>query len=149
MNRIDLAGNVEEEGSLSPSPPFLLPSPLSRFLAGTGRGRTKICLILTLNFLVAVVNTLNNKTHCTKEMAEFSFEKQMLKAFVECKQRLKSKLSLFPECVLTKLCEPCTSFTSHLHSWCGMVWYRMLRVKPFPPDRGYIRGSRVIALFMS
>ena len=24
--------------------------------------------------------------------------------------------------------ELCTSFTSHLHSWCGMVWYRTLRV---------------------
>ena len=22
----------------------------------------------------------------------------------------------------------CTSFTSHLHSWCGMVWYRILKL---------------------
>ena len=29
---------------------------------------------LTLNFPVAVVNTLNTKTHTSKEMAEFSFE---------------------------------------------------------------------------
>ena len=28
-----------------------------------------------------------------------------------------------------KLCKQCTSFTSHPHSWCGMVWYRTLRVK--------------------
>ena len=31
---------------------------------------------LTLNFPVAVVNTLNTKTHTSKEMAEFSFKNQ-------------------------------------------------------------------------
>ena len=41
---------------------------------------------------------------------------------------MKSKLSLSSECVETKLCKPCTSFTWHLHSWCGMVWYKTLRV---------------------
>ena len=30
--------------------------------------------ILTLNFLVAVVNTLNIQTHSCKEMAEYCFE---------------------------------------------------------------------------
>ena len=40
---------------------------------------------------------------------------------------MKSKLSLSSECVETKPCKPCTSFTSHLHSSCGMVWYRTLR----------------------
>ena len=31
-------------------------------------------LSLTLNFPMALVNTLNTKTHTSKEMAEFSFE---------------------------------------------------------------------------
>ena len=43
--------------------------------------------------------------------------------------RVKSKSSLSSECVETKLCKPWTSFTSHLHSWCGMVWYRTLRAE--------------------
>ena len=33
-----------------------------------------ICFVLTLNFLVAMVNTLNTKTHSSAEVAEFSFE---------------------------------------------------------------------------
>ena len=53
---------------------------------------------------------------------------QMLKAFVMA-NRMKSKLSLFSECVETKLCKPCASFLSQLHSSCGLVWYRTLRVK--------------------
>ena len=53
---------------------------------------------------------------------------QMLKAFVIA-NRIKSKLSLSSECLAKKLCRPCTSFTSHLDSLCGMVWYRPLRVK--------------------
>ena len=36
--------------------------------------------ILTLNFLMAVVNTLNTKTHTSKEMAEFSFENAYVKS---------------------------------------------------------------------
>ena len=35
----------------------------------------------------------------------------------------------FSERVEMKLCMPYTSFTSHLHSSSGMVWYRTLRVK--------------------
>ena len=42
---------------------------------------------------------------------------------------MKSKLSLSSECVEMKLCKPLTSFASHLHSLCGIVWYRTLRVK--------------------
>ena len=84
---------------------------------------------LTLNLLVAVVHTLNIKTHSSREIAEFSFENADVKSICYCKQRMEIKLSLSSECVETKLCRPCTSFTSHLNSSCGMVWYRTLRVK--------------------
>ena len=83
---------------------------------------------LTLNFLMAVVNTLNTKTHSSKEMTEFSFENADAVSICYCKQRMKSTLSLSSECDETKLCELCPSFTSHLHSLCGMVWYWTLRV---------------------
>ena len=75
------------------------------------------------------MNTLNTTTHSSKEKGEFSFENAVVKSICYCKQWTKSKLSLSSECVKTKLCKPCTSFTSHLHSSCGMVWYRTLRVK--------------------
>ena len=84
---------------------------------------------LTLNFLVAVLNTLNTNTHSSKEKAEFSFENADVKSICYCKQWSKSKLSLSSRCVATKLCKPCTSFTAHLHSSCGMVWYMTLRLK--------------------
>ena len=42
----------------------------------------------------------------------------------------KANCHFFSECVKTKLCKRLTSFTSHLHSSCGMVWYRSLRVSP-------------------
>ena len=91
-----------------------------------------VCLLcrcsLIHNFLVAVVDTLNTKAHSSKEMPEFSFENADAKSICYCKQRIKSKLSLSSECVETKLCKQCTSFTSHLHSSCGMAWYRTLRV---------------------
>ena len=77
---------------------------------------------------MAVVKTINTKTHSSKEIAEFSFKNADDKNICYCKQRMKSKLSLSSECVETKLCKPCTSFTSHLHSWCGVVWHRTLRV---------------------
>ena len=83
---------------------------------------------LTLNFLVAVVNTLNTKTHSSKQKAEFSFENADVKCICYCKQRMKSKLSYSSECVETNLCKLCASFTSHLHNSCGMVWYRTLGV---------------------
>ena len=78
---------------------------------------------------MAVVNTLNTQTHSSKETSDLSFGNADDKGICYCKQRMKSKLSLSSECVETKLCKPCTSFTWHLHSWCGMVWYRTSRVK--------------------
>ena len=84
---------------------------------------------LTLNSPVAVVNTVNTKTYFSKEIPEFSFENADVKSICYRKQGMKSKLSLSPECVETKLCKPCTSFTWHLCSSCGMVWYTTLRVK--------------------
>ena len=87
---------------------------------------TNLC-ILILVFLVTVVNTLNTKIHCSKEIAEFSFENADVKSSCCCKQRMKSKLSLL-ECVKTKFCKPCISFIWHQHCLCGMVWYRTLRV---------------------
>ena len=74
------------------------------------------------------MNTLNTKTHSSKDIAEFSLENADVKSICYCKQRMTSKLSLSSECVEMKLCKLCTSFTLHLHSYCGMVWYRTLRV---------------------
>ena len=73
--------------------------------------------------------TIDTKTHSSKETAEFSFENADVESICYCTQWTKSKLSHASECVATKLCKPCTSFTWHLHSLCGMVWYRTLRVK--------------------
>ena len=80
---------------------------------------------LTLDFLVAVVDTFNS----SKEISELSFENAEVKRICYCKQRMKRKLTFFSECVETKLCKPCTSFTWHPHSSCGIVWYRTLRVR--------------------
>ena len=44
---------------------------------------------LTLHFLVAVMNTLNTKTHSSKEIAEFSFENADVKSICYCKQRME------------------------------------------------------------
>ena len=41
---------------------------------------------LTLNFLVAMVNSLNTKTHSSEEMTEFCFEKADVKAFAIAKR---------------------------------------------------------------
>ena len=60
---------------------------------------------LTLHFLVAVVNTVNTKTHSSEETAEFSFENGYIKSMCYCKQRVKSKLSVSSECVEMKLCK--------------------------------------------
>ena len=88
----------------------------------TGPGR----VALTLNFLVAVVNTLNS----SKEISEFFSKNANVKSISHCKQRMKSKLSpFFPECVKKKLCKPSSSFIRRLHSLRGMVRYRTLRVK--------------------
>ena len=72
---------------------------------------------------------LSTKTHSSKEMTEFCFENADVRSKCYQKQGMKSQLSLSLECVKTKLCKPCTSFTSNLHSLCGMVWCRILRVK--------------------
>ena len=77
------------------------------------------------------MNSLNTKTHSSTEMTEFCFEHEDVKSICYCKQRMKGTLSLSSVCVEMKLCKLCTSFTSHLHSLCGMVWYRTLRVKAF------------------
>ena len=75
------------------------------------------------------MNFLNTKTHSSKERAKFSVENADVKSIHYYKERMKSKLSPSSECVKTKLCKKCASFTSHLHSLCGTVWYRTLRVK--------------------
>ena len=45
-------------------------------------------------------------------MTEFCFENADVKSIHHCKQRMKSTLSVSSECVETKLCKPCISFTS-------------------------------------
>ena len=87
---------------------------------------------LIVNFLVAVVNTLNTQTHSCKEMAEFCFENAQVESISYCKQRMQIKLSLSSDGVETRLCKSNTIFrhtVTHLHSSCGMVWYRTLRVE--------------------
>ena len=80
-----------------------------------------------LTFLEVVVNSLNTKTHSSKKKkkkkkkTEFSFENADVKSIRYCKQRMKSTLPFSLECVETKLCKPCTSFTPHPHSLCGVV----------------------------
>ena len=57
--------------------------------------------------------------------------------------RMKGTLTPSSEGVETKLCKPCTSFTTRLHSSCGMVWYRTLRVeKGKGVGRGWIGERR-------
>ena len=46
--------------------------------------------MLALNFLVAVVNTLNTKTYSSKETAEFCFENADVKGICYSKQRQKT-----------------------------------------------------------
>ena len=59
---------------------------------------------------------------------------RMFKAFVIANRGWKANCHFFYQNVKTKLCKPCTSFTSNLHSSCGMVWYRTLRVKKKKAD---------------
>ena len=80
-------------------------------------------LALTLYILV---NSLNTKTHSSKQLAGFCFENAAVKSICNCKQSMESTLQLSSECIKTKLCKRCTSFTSHPNSLCGMVWYRTL-----------------------
>ena len=88
------------------------------------------------------MNTLNTETHSSKEIAEFSLENADIESIFMCKERIKSKLSLSSECVETKICKPRTPFTSHRHCWCGMVWYRALRVKQ--PVKNTERNTELI-----
>ena len=53
--------------------------------------------------VVAVVNSINSKTHPSKEMADFCSENADDKSICYCKQRVKSTLSFSSECVKTKL----------------------------------------------
>ena len=85
-----------------------------------------VFFFVTHNFPVAVVNTLNTKTHSSKEMAEVCFENADVISICYRKPGMKSTLSLSSECVRTKLYKLCTYFTSHLHSSCGTMWYRTL-----------------------
>ena len=62
----------------------------------TSRGFFQV-LSITLNFLVAAVNTLNTKTHSSEEVAEFCFKTADVKSIYYRKQRMKSKLSLYSE----------------------------------------------------
>ena len=104
------------------------------------------CVKLALNFLVAVVNSLNTKAHSSEEMAEFCFENADIRSICYCKQRMKSTLSLSSECVEIELCKPCTSFTSHPYSLCGMMWYRTLRVK-VPWSKTWVQTPFPLKLF--
>ena len=45
-----------------------------------------------------MVNTLNTKTHPSKEIAEFSFENADVKNIFHFKQRMKTKLISFKVC---------------------------------------------------
>ena len=63
-------------------------------------------------------------THRTEDLAWPGTQKRKKKSIGYFKHKMNSKLSLSSECVETIFCKPCTSFTSHLHSSCGMVWYR-------------------------
>ena len=82
-------------------------------------------LTLTLNFLVTVVSMFNS----SKEILELSFESADVKSHLLLQTKdEKPTVNFFSACVETKLCKSRTSFTSHLHSWCGMVWYTTLRV---------------------
>ena len=45
------------------------------------------------------MNTLNTKTHSSKEMAESSFENADVKSIGYCKEGMKSKLSFSSQCI--------------------------------------------------
>ena len=92
------------------------------------------CTELTLNRLVLLVKLLNSTTHSLvrteQKMAEFCSEIPNVKSKLSWfRQRMKSKLSLASDCVEAKHCQLCMSFTSELHSLCGVVWCRTLSVK--------------------
>ena len=81
---------------------------------------------LTLNFLVAVVNTTPRPTPVRKWLNSVS-KMHQVQSISHCKRRMKIELSL--SSVLKRRSVSRTCFTSHLYSLCGMVRYRTLRVK--------------------
>ena len=67
------------------------------------------------------MNTTDTKTHFSKETAEFSFENADVESICYYKQRMNTKLPLLSQCIKTKLCKPCTSFTYTARvDWCGI-----------------------------
>ena len=64
--------------------------------AGQGSVWPQVKRSITLHLLLAVVNTLNTKTHSAKEIAEFSFENADDKGICSCKQRdIKQTVTFF------------------------------------------------------
>ena len=88
---------------------------------------------LTLNFMVAVVNSLNTKAHSSKEMTEFCFENADVKSIFHRTQMVKNTLSLSSECMEMKIYKLCSSFTSHPRTacveWCGTGHLKFLSCK--------------------
>ena len=132
--------------SAGPAPPWLAPCLSTQvifFLGVLGTGSTS-----TLHLLVAAVTLTPRPTPLKKWLNSLS-KMQMFKAFVianggwkaNChflqnvsKRNTVSRAHLSPHTYTAGVewCgighqELCTSFTSHLHSWCGMVWYRTSR----------------------
>ena len=70
-------------------------------------------------------------------MAELCCEKSTMESISCYRQRTKSEVYLLSECIQAKHDKPCVSFSSNLHSLCGMVWNRPLRVE------GYSKGLRL------
>ena len=79
-----------------------------------------ICVLLTLNFLVAVVNTLNTQTHSCKEVAEFWFE---VKSISYCNRGRKANCR-FLQNVLKRSFVSHTRLSLHTYTacveWCGI-----------------------------
>ena len=84
--------------------------------------------LLTFNFLVAVVNTLNS----SKEISEISFENADVKNICYCKQRMKSKLSLF-QTVWKRSSVSRAHLSPHTYTarveWCG-IGHKELMIYP-------------------
>ena len=75
------------------------------------------------------MNTLNTKTHSSKEMTEFSFENADVKGICYCKQRMKST-SHFLQKVLKRSSVGCAHLLPHTHTacaeWCGIGHYELM-----------------------
>ena len=77
------------------------------------------------------MNNENTKTHSSKAVAEFSFEHADIKSICYCKTEGEKPTATFFRMRQNEALQAVhtTSFTSHLHSSCGMVWYRTVRAK--------------------